>query len=188
VLLSTFTPMLFMGDEYGEDAPFQFFSDHIDKRIAETTRRGRRQEFAAFAAFGRELPDPQDLGTYEASKLRRKVDPELAALYAELLRARRELASEQQGEIEFDEDERWLRVRRGTYELVCNFGAGELSLRTSGVAGQRAGEVAGQRAGHADQKGRYLRLGTHPAVTLRRGRLTLPPLSGALLMPREQDV
>ncbi len=42
VLLSPFTPMLFMGEEYGEDAPFQFFSDHIDKRIAEATRRGRR--------------------------------------------------------------------------------------------------------------------------------------------------
>ena len=39
-LLSPFTPMLFMGEEYGEDAPFQFFTDHIDKRIAEATRAG----------------------------------------------------------------------------------------------------------------------------------------------------
>ncbi|HWD70109.1 MAG TPA: alpha-amylase family glycosyl hydrolase, partial [Solirubrobacteraceae bacterium] len=52
VLLSPFTPMLFMGEEYGENAPFQFFSDHIDKRIADATRRGRRAEFAAFASFG----------------------------------------------------------------------------------------------------------------------------------------
>ncbi len=48
------------------------------------------------------------------------------------------LPSEQQGEIAFDEDERWLRVRRGTYELVCNFGAGELSLRS-----QRAWPASG---------------------------------------------
>jgi maltooligosyltrehalose trehalohydrolase len=58
-LLSPFTPMLFMGEEYGEQAPFQFFSDHIDKKIAEATRTGRRQEFAAFASFGEEIPDPQ---------------------------------------------------------------------------------------------------------------------------------
>jgi maltooligosyltrehalose trehalohydrolase len=167
VLLSAFTPMLFMGEEYGEDAPFQFFSDHIDKRIADATRKGRRAEFAAFASFGQELPDPQDLATFEASKLSRKVDSGLAALYAELLRARRELAGEEQGEISFDEDERWLRVRRGVYELVCNFSESEYSLRRPEAR---------------------LRLGTHPGITLRRGRLSLPSLSGALLMPGSRGV
>jgi maltooligosyltrehalose trehalohydrolase len=167
VLLSAFTPMLFMGEEYGEDAPFQFFSDHIDKRIADATRKGRRAEFAAFASFGQELPDPQDLATFEASKLSRKVDSGLAALYAELLRARRELAGEEHGEISFDEDERWLRVRRGVYELVCNFSESEYSLRRPEAR---------------------LRLGTHPGITLRRGRLSLPPLSGALLMPGSRGV
>ena len=59
-LLSPFTPMLFMGDEYGEPAPFQFFTDHIDEEIAIATREGRRREFAAFAPFaGEEVPDPQ---------------------------------------------------------------------------------------------------------------------------------
>ena len=43
--------MLFMGEEYGEEAPFQFFSDHIDEEIAQATRDGRRAEFASFAAF-----------------------------------------------------------------------------------------------------------------------------------------
>jgi maltooligosyltrehalose trehalohydrolase len=128
VLLSPFTPMLFMGEEYGEDAPFRFFSDHIDKRIAAATRKGRRAEFAAFASFGHEIPDPQARSTFEASKLSRRIDPELAALYTELLRTRRELPREASGEIAFDEDERWLRVRRGAYELayelVCNFGQG----------------------------------------------------------------
>ena len=55
-LLSPFTPMLFMGEEYGEDAPFQFFTDHIDEAIARATREGRRREFAAFAAFGERAP------------------------------------------------------------------------------------------------------------------------------------
>ncbi len=71
-LLSPFTPMLFQGEEYGEDAPFMFFSDHIDEDIAAATREGRRREFAAFAEFrGREVPDPQDPATFEASKLTR---------------------------------------------------------------------------------------------------------------------
>ena len=165
VLLSPFTPMLFMGEEYGEDAPFQFFSDHSDKRIAEATRAGRRAEFAAFASFGREVPDPQALSTFVASKLSRRVDPELAALYAELLRARRELGSTEAGEVDFDEDQRWLRVQRGVHTLVCNFSGGELSLPAQGTR---------------------MILGTHTAVTLRRGRLLLPALSGALLVAREQ--
>ena len=47
VLFSPFTPLLFQGEEYGEQAPFQFFTDHIDPAIAEATREGRRREFAA---------------------------------------------------------------------------------------------------------------------------------------------
>jgi maltooligosyltrehalose trehalohydrolase len=164
-LLSPFTPMLFMGEEYGENAPFQFFSDHIDKRIADATRKGRRAEFAAFASFGHDIPDPQDFGTFEVSKLTREADPELAALYAELLRARRELPTGNVDEIDFDEQEHWLRVRRGDFELVCNFSEHEQTPRRPEAR---------------------MRLGTHTEVTLRRGRLTLPPLSGALLMPREQ--
>jgi maltooligosyltrehalose trehalohydrolase len=167
VLLAPFTPMLFMGEEYGEDAPFQFFSDHIDKRIAEATRKGRRAEFAAFATFGHEVPDPQDPATFEASKLSRNADPHLAGLYAELLRARRELPVHEPAEIDFDEDERWLRVRHNAFELVCNFGTDERTLRRPEAR---------------------MRLGTHPEVTLLRDRLTLPPLSGALIVPRELEV
>ena len=75
VLLSPFVPLLFMGEEYGETGPFQFFSDHIDKRIADATREGRRREFAAFAEFGEEVPDPQDPATFERSKLTRRARP-----------------------------------------------------------------------------------------------------------------
>ena len=89
-LLSPFTPMLFQGEEHGEQAPFQFFSDHIDEDIATATREGRRREFAAFAEFrGREVPDPQDPATFEASKLTRTGEPAgLQDLYARLLRVR----------------------------------------------------------------------------------------------------
>ncbi len=78
-LLAPYVPLLFMGEEYGEKAPFQFFSDHIDKRIADATRDGRRREFAAFATFEQEIPDPQSPATFERSKLTRDRDPIIAA-------------------------------------------------------------------------------------------------------------
>ncbi len=121
-LLSPFVTLLFMGEEYGEPAPFQFFSDHIDKRIAEATRKGRRAEFAAFTQFaGEEIPDPQDPATFERSKLTRRRDDALEELYERLLAARRRIGPRQADEIAFDEQARWLRVRRGPAELVCNF-------------------------------------------------------------------
>ena len=132
-LLSPFVPLLFMGEEYGEPAPFQFFSDHIDEKIIRATREGRREEFAAFTSFGADgIPDPQDPQTFERSKLTRERDPELAALYAELLRVRRELPAGPPTAIEWDEDERWLKVRRGRFELVANFGGRPLALEDDG--------------------------------------------------------
>jgi maltooligosyltrehalose trehalohydrolase len=124
-LLSPFTPMLWMGEEYGEPAPFQFFSDHIDKRIAKATQEGRRREFAAFAAFsGEEVPDPQDPATFHRSKLTRQRDDTLAGLYRGLLALRRELTAVSPGHAEVlaqSERDLWLRVRRGPFELVMSF-------------------------------------------------------------------
>ena len=63
MLLSPFVPLLFMGDEYGETAPFQYFVSHSDPSLIEAVRKGRREEFAAFKWKG-EPPDPQDEGTF----------------------------------------------------------------------------------------------------------------------------
>jgi maltooligosyltrehalose trehalohydrolase len=68
VLLSPFTPMLFMGEEYGETAPFLFFVDTDDAAFAEAVKEGRRREFSRFGWSG--TPDPNALSTFEASKLR----------------------------------------------------------------------------------------------------------------------
>jgi maltooligosyltrehalose trehalohydrolase len=159
-LLAPFVPMLFMGEEYGEPAPFQFFSDHIDEQIATATRDGRRQEFAGFAQFDEEIPDPQAPETFERSKLTRRRDPSLERLYAELLAARRRLPPGDADAIEFDERARWLRVRRGGFELACNFGA-KLQL--------------------VPCEGRQVVLATHGEAPLHDGYVGLVPLSGALI-------
>jgi maltooligosyltrehalose trehalohydrolase len=161
-LLSPFTPMIFQGEEHGEVAPFQFFSDHIDEEIAVATREGRRREFAAFAQFsGEEVPDPQDPATFERSKLTRRGEPEgLAELVRAALRLRRELPHGDAGEIAFDEAAGWLTVGRGPCTLVANF-----ARETVHVPRPRAEEVV---------------LSTH-AITVEPGHLVLPPLSGAVV-------
>lgn len=141
-LLSPFTPMLFMGEEYGEPAPFQFFSDHIDAKIARATRDGRRREFAAFSQFGREVPDPQDEATFTRSKLTRVEVPGMRELYRELLALRRDLPAEA-SVVTFDEGERWLRVRRGPVELVCNFSDRQLRLPGAATMPPLSGAVVG---------------------------------------------
>ena len=159
-LLSPFVPLLFMGEEYGESAPFQFFSDHIDDEIAKATREGRRREFAAFAEFDQEIPDPQDVATFERSKLRRERDPAIVALYRRLLAARRHLPEGDADAIEFDEEDRWLRVRRGPFELACNFAA---DVRRVPCAGSG------------------VELATHGEPRIGDGLVVLAPFSGALI-------
>ena len=93
-LLSPYIPLMFMGEEYAEDAPFQYFTSHTDPALAEAVSRGRRAEFSRFG-WQPEVPDPQDPATFERSKLDHSLSErgEHAAmldLYRDLLRLRRE--------------------------------------------------------------------------------------------------
>ncbi len=67
VLLSPFIPLLFMGEEYGELSPFQYFIDHGDKKLVDAVRKGRLSEFKRFG--WKNIPDPYDVKTFEASRL-----------------------------------------------------------------------------------------------------------------------
>jgi maltooligosyltrehalose trehalohydrolase len=128
VLFSPHTPLLFMGEEYGEQRAFQFFTDHIDPAIAEATREGRRREFERFAAFAGELPDPQDPATFERSRLdRSRADESVRAFYQELLELHRTLPREI--EVEVDEQAGTLRARRGGVELRADFANATVELR-----------------------------------------------------------
>jgi maltooligosyltrehalose trehalohydrolase len=68
VLLSPYIPLLFMGEEYGEEAPFTYFVSHSDPDLIRAVRQGRKQEFAAFHYEGEPL-DPEALETFEMCKM-----------------------------------------------------------------------------------------------------------------------
>jgi maltooligosyltrehalose trehalohydrolase len=92
LLLAPNIPLLFMGEEYGETAPFQYFISHTDPDLVEAVRAGRRREFASFAWQG-EPPDPQDEATFQACTLDFSLRDHglhhvLLAFYRQLLRLR----------------------------------------------------------------------------------------------------
>jgi maltooligosyltrehalose trehalohydrolase len=93
VLLSPNIPLLFMGEEYGETAPFQYFIEHSDPDLIEAVRQGRRREFAHFGWNPEDIPDPQDPATFTRSRLNReRLDDRQTALLRwtkELIRLRR---------------------------------------------------------------------------------------------------
>ncbi|MEJ8757294.1 malto-oligosyltrehalose trehalohydrolase [Pontibacter sp. H259] len=93
VILSPYTPMLFMGEEYGEENPFQFFVSHTDEALVEAVRKGRKEEFAAFAWQG-EAPDPQSEETFNNSRLQHNYknnekQNQLREFYKELIQLRK---------------------------------------------------------------------------------------------------
>ncbi len=93
MLLSPYVPMLFMGEEYGEKAPFLYFVSHGDPDLVEAVREGRQREFASFQWQG-SIPDPQAENTFQRSMLNRRLRDEqqhqvLWEFYRELIRLRR---------------------------------------------------------------------------------------------------
>lgn len=141
VLLSPYLPMLFMGEEYGETSPFQFFVDFSDPTLIEAVRAGRKSEFAMFEWQG-EISDPQDPATFERSKLhhelaRKSPHRELRAFYRELLRLRREhpvfdvLSMRDQDVVQY-QAQRVLMVRRWSQTsqlcIVHAFGRGRQTV------------------------------------------------------------
>lgn len=91
VMPSPFVPMLFMGEEYGETAPFLFFEDFSEQVIIDGAREGRK---ADFSFGGVEPPDPHARATFEASKLQwQRLDTdegrEILAYYQQLIALKR---------------------------------------------------------------------------------------------------
>ncbi len=151
VLLSPFVPLLFMGEEYGEPAPFQYFVSHGDPELIEAVREGRKREFAAFHREG-ETPDPQDEATFARCRLdhglrHRGQHRLLQDFYRELIRLRRaepvlrHLSKETLEATVFDAEQvlllrRWLGEEQ--VAIVLHFGAAPATLSLPLPAGSLA--------------------------------------------------
>jgi maltooligosyltrehalose trehalohydrolase len=145
VLTAPFTPMLFMGEEWGAATPWQYFTDHSDPQLGQAVADGRRAEFGRHGWAAAEVPDPQDEATYSRSKLDwSQLDAEphrdLLNWYRELITLRRrwpELTDPRLDRVDASCDvaARWLMISRGRLRVLANLGpsVARLPLGTSGA-------------------------------------------------------
>jgi malto-oligosyltrehalose trehalohydrolase len=177
VLLSPFTPMLFMGEEWGADTPWQYFTDHTDPFFASAVSEGRRSEFASHGWDFADVPDPQDPATFERSKLDwsqpdREPHKSLLSWYRELLtlrRSRPELADSRLTSVQadYDEDARWLLVRRGSLGAAANLGDTPVTIPLHGTAAAASSPA--------------LLAASSPDISLKSDSVCLPPASFAVI-------
>ncbi|ABK04286.1 maltooligosyl trehalose hydrolase [Arthrobacter sp. FB24] len=142
-LTSPFTPMLFMGEEYGATTPWQFFTSHPEPELGKATAEGRIKEFERMGWDPAVVPDPQDPETFNRSKLNWAEATEgdharLLDLYRTLTALRRstpELAGLgfTDTAVDYSEEEGWLRFRRGDVLVALNFS--EQTVKLEDAAG-----------------------------------------------------
>lgn len=131
VLTSPFTPMLFMGEEWGASTPWQYFTSHEEPALAEAVRAGRRREFAEHGWASEAVPDPQAGSTVAASTLdwsesvSAEAHSSMLAWYRSLIALRRaepELSDPRLDRVAvtYDADARWVVVTRGDLRVACN--------------------------------------------------------------------
>ncbi len=142
VLGSPYTAMLFMGEEWGASTPFQFFSSHPEPELARATVEGRKAEFAEHGWDADDIPDPQDPQTFQRSKL--NWDEVDAGKHAPLHRLYRDLIALRHSEtdladpwlehlvIDYDEDQRWIMMRRNRLVIACNLGTETTTVPVTG--------------------------------------------------------
>ncbi|WP_343317586.1 malto-oligosyltrehalose trehalohydrolase [Arthrobacter sp. TMP15] len=130
-LTSPFTPMLFMGEEYGASTPWQFFTSHPEPELAQATAAGRIKEFEHMGWDPKMVPDPQEPATFRRSVLDWSEaasgdHARLLDLYKHLTSLRRTTAELSQPgfaniSVEFAEADKWLLLRRDGIEVALNF-------------------------------------------------------------------
>lgn len=168
-LLSPFTPMIFMGEEWAASTPWQFFTSFAEEHLAESVRAGRRAEFAAHGWAEEDVPDPQDTATRDRSVLQwgevaEGEHAEMLSWYAALVALRRERLS---GETrladvscEFDADTRWFTMTHRGLTVVANLSDAEQSVPSP------EGEVALSFGDSATREEGAVRLPAHGVAVL----------------------
>ncbi len=143
-LMCPFTPMLFMGEEFGASTPWQFFTSYADTELGKATAVGRVKEFEQMGWDPATVPDPQDPRTFTRSKLNwTEADDgdhaRLLDLYRRLISLRRANpqlvhAGFAGTTVEFSERDQWLVLHRGGLSVAFNFSALARAVPVSGSA------------------------------------------------------
>jgi malto-oligosyltrehalose trehalohydrolase len=172
VLTAPYTPMLFMGEEWGADTPWQYFTDHVDPWLAEAVAKGRREEFATHGWAATDVPDPQDPATFTSSKLDwsqpdQDAHKDIFAWYTELIALRRtrpELTDPRLDRVcaDYNDQARWLVVHRGRLRIAANLGPSPQRLPLGALA---TGVLAA----------------SSPGVTLDGDTVAMPPATFAVI-------
>jgi maltooligosyltrehalose trehalohydrolase len=131
-------PLLFQGEEWAASSPFQYFTAHEDPALARAVSEGRRREFAAFGWNPADVPDPQDIATFERSRLNwgeiaAEKHAEMLSWYRDLIALRRDTPDLRYGDlgkvhVAYSEDEHWLMMTRGTMTAAFNLAPEPLKL------------------------------------------------------------
>jgi maltooligosyltrehalose trehalohydrolase len=140
LLTSPYTPMLFMGEEWGARTPWQFFTDHTDVAIADATRDGRRAEFGSHGWDESGVPDPQDPKTFLRSRLDwsepdQEPHARLLGWYRDLIALRRsepDLRDPRLGLADVTWTDGHLDVVRGRFRVLVNLAGEPWTCRTDG--------------------------------------------------------
>ena len=168
-LATPFTPMLFMGEEWGATTPWQFFTSHPEHDLGEATAKGRIEEFAKMGWDPDQVPDPQDPETFQRSKLDWS-EPQ-GGHHAALLELHRRLILLRKRLPELTDP------RFTTTSAEADEAAGTLVLRRSDVT---VAVNLGEAPAVVQVRGALV-LKTAEGVALEGGALTLPPDSAAIL-------
>jgi maltooligosyltrehalose trehalohydrolase len=133
VFTAPFVPMLFQGEEWGASTPFLFFTGHEDAQLARKVKEGRSHEFSAWAMDPDQVPDPNDPATFARSKLNwaeleQGPHRELLDWHRQLIQLRKSetglaMSDMASVDVDFDEEGRWLVLRREAIVVACNFAA-----------------------------------------------------------------
>jgi maltooligosyltrehalose trehalohydrolase len=174
VLTAPFVPMLFQGEEWGASAPFQYFTDHQEPELARAVSEGRKREFVAFGWDPSRIPDPQELATFNRSKLNwseLEVEPHKAILqwYRRLIRLRMRTPELRDGAMEnvkvaYDQQAQWLMMKRGS--IIVAFSLARQAQKIALEPGDS----------------RQLLIASE-GVSLKSGGVDLPPDSVAIIGP-----
>jgi maltooligosyltrehalose trehalohydrolase len=176
LLCAPFTPMLFMGEEWATSSPFMYFADHEDEEMRRSVAEGRKREFAGFG-FDGEVPNPEDIETFEHSKLNWKEmnegrHKEMLDWTRSLIHLRRSTVALNDGDmghfnVRIDEARRLLTMGREEVRVLVN-----LSERSESF------DVL---------KFEDLKMASRPEIRLEGNSIELPPMSMAVLVSSEDE-